>query len=112
MAQDPQMAPVVAQVMMNVRQSEVEVEDAVLQVHQAMQQAQAEQQAQAAQAQQGMPGAPPNGVASEPEAQPGMAQPQPSIAAPPQGLTNLTALLTQLRRGTHANVPNELGIAS
>jgi hypothetical protein len=108
MATDPQMAPVVAQVMINLRNSETEIEDAVLSVHQAMQQMQAAQQAQAAPP--GMPGQP-----GAPEAQPGMAQPTPppeAIAAPPQSLSNLTALLTQLRRGSRASVPNELGIAS
>jgi hypothetical protein len=108
MSQDPTMAPVIAQIAIKNRGKEIEIEDAVLEIHQAIQQMQAQQQqAQAAQAQQmgppGMPG---------PEAQPGMAAPQAPIGPPPEGLTNLTALLGQLRRGQNANVPNQLGIAS
>lgn len=104
MSQDPQMAPVIAQITIENRGKEIQIEDAVIQVHKALQQMQAQQQAAAqAQAQPAMPGA---------EAQPGMAAPQASIGAPPQGLTNLTALLGQLKRGQSANVPNQLGIAS
>ncbi len=113
MSQDPQMAPVIAQVMVKVRGKETEIEDAVLQVHEALQQMQAQQaqQQQAAQAQMG----PASGAAAGPpgaEAQPGMAAPQASIAPAPQSLTNLTGLLQSLRKGPLANVPNQLGIAS
>lgn len=108
MAQDPTMAPIVASVTMKLRSSEVEIEDAVTQVHEAMQQMQAAQaqQAQAA----GPPGAGPGGPG--PEAQPGMAQPIPSIPQAPAGITNLTGLLTQLKRGGNAAVPNEMNLAS
>jgi hypothetical protein len=101
MAQDPQMAPVVARVMMKVKMSEIEVEDAVQMVHEEMQKEQAAAAQEAAQQQQGaLPGGP-----GGPEQQPGMGQPLPTVAAPPQGLTNLTGLLTQLHRGANAGAP-------
>jgi hypothetical protein len=109
LASDPNMAPIIAKIAKTYTFSgENEIEDAVLQVHEEMQTMQA---AQAQQQAPGMPGAPPG-----PEAQPGMAAPPGAppaeIQAPPQSLTNLTALLTQLRRGSRAGVPNQLGIAS
>jgi hypothetical protein len=103
MAQDPNMAPVIAQTLIAAKQSETEVEDAVLQVHQAL---------QAMQAQQAQQQAPPGAPGASPEGQPGMGQPIPPIGAPPAGLTNLTSLLQSLRKGPLANVPNQLGIAS
>ena len=87
MAQDPNNAPMIADVLIKVRNSETEIEDAVKFVHEQMQQQQAEQ-AQAAQAQQ-PPGA---------EAQPGMGQPGAAIQPPPASSQNLTALLGGLHR--------------
>ena len=119
MAQDPNLAPVVAQVAQNLQLGDMAVPDAVLKVHEAMQVMQAQMQAQQqAQMGAGPPGAgapggaPPGGPGPE-AAQPGMGQPQPAIAAPPQGLTNLTQLLRQLHTGAAVGpVPNALGIAS
>lgn len=88
MAQDPNAAPMIAEVLIKVRNSETEIEDAVAFVHQQMQ-AQQAQQAQAAQAQA------PQG----PEAQPGMGQPPGTqIGPPPASSQNLTALLSGLHR--------------
>jgi hypothetical protein len=58
MSMDPQMAPIIAQVMVKVRGKEVEIEDAVIQVHEQLQQMQAQQAQQQAAQQQQMPGAP------------------------------------------------------
>lgn len=108
MAQDPQMAPVIAEIMLRARSSETEVEDAVIQVHKELQAMQAQQQAQAQQAPPGPAGAMPDAAG-----QPGMAEPTPSIAPPPGGLSNLTQLLTQLKRGSAGTtVPNTMGLAS
>ena len=109
MAADPNMAPILAQVAVKLREKEMAIPDAVLQVHQAMQQMQAQQAAQQQQA-QGAMGAPP-GMPS-PDQQPGMAGGPPAIGQAPQSLQNLTGLLQSLRKGPMANVPNELGLAS
>lgn len=88
MAQDPNAASMIANVMVKVRESETEIEDAVLFVHNQMQ----EQQAQ--QAQQQAAGAQPG-----PEQQPGMAQPPgTAIQPPPASAQNLTQLLSGLHR--------------
>ena len=93
MAQDPEMAPIVAQILMEMRSSETEIEDAVLKIHAQMQQQQAQQQAQQQPGPQGPPGAP-----APPGQQPGMAQPGQAIQAPPPSAQALTALLSGLHR--------------
>jgi len=115
MAQDPQMAPIVAQVAQHLQLGDMAVPDAVLKVHEGLQAMQAQAQAAAAQAQQGAlaAGGMPPGAPGPEAAQPGMAQPQPAIGPPPQGLTNLTQLLRQLHTGAAVGpVPNALGLAS
>lgn len=92
MAQDPSSAPMIAQIMLSARESETEIEDAVIAIHAKMQAEQA-QQAQEQQQQQGAPGA---------EAQPGMAAPGAAIQAPPVSSQNLTALLSGLHRQSTA----------
>lgn len=102
MAANPDMAPVVAGVRLKIAGGEMEIADGVLAVHKAMQEQQAEQQAQQQQAQAA--------AGPDPNAQPGMAQPTPTVAPPPGGLSNLTALLQQLHRGGGDAVPQTPGL--
>ena len=88
MAQDPTMAPTVAQIMLKMKEAETEIEDAVMAIHQQEQQDQAQQAAQ-----QPQPGAP-----APPGQQPGMAQPGQAIQNPPPSAQALTALLSGLHR--------------
>lgn len=96
LAQNPETAPIVAKVAMKVRETEVEIEDAVMLVQEEMQ----NEQNQQMQAQQ--MGGPPG-----PGGQPGMAQPVPTIAPPNPGAANLATLLAQLHRGQNAAVPSQ-----
>ena len=93
MAQDPNAAPMVAQIMATFRDADVNIEDAVLEVHTKMQAEQA-QQAQAAAAQPGPPG-------GGPEQQPGMGAPA-AIQPPSPSTANLAQLLASLHRGVTA----------
>lgn len=106
MAQDPQMAPVIAQILQHARQSGVEIEDAVIEIHASLQQMQAQQ---AALAQQQQMGGPAGLGGPTPEGQPGMSEPIPSIASPPQGVQNLAGLLSALKKGPPAAVAPSLG---
>ena len=92
MAQDPSAAPMIAQIMIASRESENEIEDAVIKIHGQMQQ----QQAQQAAAQ------PQPGMAPAPGAQPGMGAPGQAIQPPPPSSQALTALLGGLHRQTVA----------
>ncbi len=101
LAQDPNMAPILAEIVSRQNNSETEIEDAILEVHRIMQQQQAAQAQQQAQ----MQAAQPPGAEAQPGMAAGAAGAPAAISPPPPSAQALTALLSGLHRQQTAGQP-------